>query len=63
MYLIPFDFFQIEKCPVLKRGQRTLFGGLQSCVCGFHFAKVILSTFAENSKSTVKKMFDIAPDK
>ncbi|XP_047244975.1 uncharacterized protein LOC124882564 isoform X2 [Girardinichthys multiradiatus] len=31
---------KIEKCPLLLRGQRTLFSQPQGCLCGFHLPKV-----------------------
>ncbi len=31
---------QIVKCPVQLRGQMSLFGGQQTCSCGFHTTKV-----------------------
>ncbi|XP_057184274.1 ras-associated and pleckstrin homology domains-containing protein 1-like [Triplophysa rosa] len=35
-----FELFQrIDKCPMQVRGQATLFGGPQKCLCGFHTPK------------------------
>ncbi|XP_057184272.1 putative uncharacterized protein DDB_G0290521 [Triplophysa rosa] len=42
-----FELFQrIDKCPMQVRGQATLFGGPQKCLCGFHTPKSALSTSA-----------------
>ncbi|MCJ8750402.1 hypothetical protein PDJAM_G00264270 [Pangasius djambal] len=30
---------QIDKCPAQARGQTSLFGGVQSCLCGFHLPR------------------------
>lgn len=38
-------FVQIDKCPMQVRGQATLFGGPQKCLCGFHPSKVCISDF------------------
>ncbi|KAL1246952.1 hypothetical protein QQF64_034539 [Cirrhinus molitorella] len=32
-------YLKIEKCPVQLRGQMSLFGGTQTCSCGFHTTK------------------------
>ncbi|KAB5574970.1 hypothetical protein PHYPO_G00215240 [Pangasianodon hypophthalmus] len=35
-----YDLFQrIDKCPAQARGQTSLFGGVQSCLCGFHLPR------------------------
>ncbi|XP_060943163.1 uncharacterized protein LOC133020572 [Limanda limanda] len=36
-------FLKIEKCPLQLRGQRSLFGGPQTCNCGFHIKKPSVS--------------------
>ncbi|ROI26630.1 hypothetical protein DPX16_21573 [Anabarilius grahami] len=41
-----FDLFQrIDKCPMQVRGQATLFGGPQKCLCGFHPSKLAAPSY------------------
>ncbi|MED6259750.1 hypothetical protein ATANTOWER_030080, partial [Ataeniobius toweri] len=35
-----YELYQrIEKCPMMQHGQKSLFGGVRRCLCGFHIQK------------------------
>ncbi|KAK5600524.1 hypothetical protein CRENBAI_017518 [Crenichthys baileyi] len=37
-----YELYQrIEKCPMMQHGQKSLFGGVRRCLCGFHIQKVL----------------------
>ncbi|MEQ2245911.1 hypothetical protein ILYODFUR_032925 [Ilyodon furcidens] len=39
-----YELYQrIEKCPMMQHGQKSLFGGVRRCLCGFHIQKVGLT--------------------
>ncbi|MEQ2289611.1 hypothetical protein AMECASPLE_034933, partial [Ameca splendens] len=38
-----FTRLSIEKCPMMQHGQKSLFGGVTRCLCGFHIQKVGLT--------------------
>ncbi|XP_056224227.1 uncharacterized protein LOC130163830 [Seriola aureovittata] len=44
------DLYQkIEKCPRMSHGQRSLFGGVRTCTCGFHTQKPAAANVAQGS--------------
>ncbi|XP_047192764.1 uncharacterized protein LOC124850933 isoform X2 [Scophthalmus maximus] len=47
-------YLKIEKCPMQRRGQMSLFGGTQTCSCGFHTKK--LGTCLSLSDTTTKTL-------
>ncbi|MED6269093.1 hypothetical protein CHARACLAT_029606 [Characodon lateralis] len=45
-----YELYQrIEKCPMMQHGQKSLFGGVGRCLCGFHIQKQPSSTSPEAS--------------
>ncbi|MED6275994.1 hypothetical protein CHARACLAT_032396, partial [Characodon lateralis] len=40
---------RIEKCPMMQHGQKSLFGAVRRCLCGFHIQKQPSSTSPEAS--------------
>ncbi|XP_026120630.1 uncharacterized protein LOC113099961 [Carassius auratus] len=46
---------QIEKCPMLSRGQTTLLGGVLKCICGFHTLKPTASNVTGPAQKVVEQ--------